>query len=137
MNKVKAYIEIGKDGTYGVYPDLNDGRLNYGLLGEGASVNEAVNDFKVSYEEMKTFHKEIGKPFVEAEFEYCYDLPSFMNYYTAYFSVAGLSRLTGINKNQLSQYVNGYRHPSPKTIEKIGAAVNAFAKNLSQVRLVP
>ena len=46
--------------------------------------------------------------------------------------LAGLSKLTGINKAQLSQYVCGKRNPSPKTQEKIKKAVTDFAQELSQ-----
>ena len=32
MNKVKAFIEQGNDGTYGVYVDLEDNTLNCGEI---------------------------------------------------------------------------------------------------------
>jgi hypothetical protein len=136
MKKVKAYIEIGKDGTYGVYVDLENNTLNYGIHGDGNSVKEAIDDFKNSYSEMKKLYKELGKKFVDAEFEYHYDIASFLQFYTAYFSLAGLSRLTGIHQGQLSHYVNGTRNPSKQTIEKIDHSIHTFAKNLSQVQFV-
>lgn len=37
---------------------------------------------------------------------------------------------------QLSQYISGYRTPSPKTTEKIQTALHAFGKELSQLQLV-
>ena len=133
MNKVKAFIERGNDGTYGVYVDLEDNTLNYGIHGVGDSVDEAIEDFKAGYLEMKEVYKEEGISFVEAEFEYNYDTASFLNYYTNYFSLAGLSRLTGIHQGQLSHYVNGTRNPSKQTIQKIDHSIHAFAKNLTQV----
>ena len=48
MNKVKAFIERGNDGTYGVYVDLEDDSLNYGIHGEGDTVKEAVEDFMMA-----------------------------------------------------------------------------------------
>ena len=33
--KVKAFIERGNDGSYGVYVDLEDNTLNYGIIGDG------------------------------------------------------------------------------------------------------
>ena len=77
MNKVKAFIERGNDGTYGVYVDLNDNTLNYGVIGDGYTVQEAVEDFKVGYLEMKELYENEGKHFVEAEFEFHYDASSF------------------------------------------------------------
>jgi predicted RNase H-like HicB family nuclease len=73
MNRVKAFIERGDDGTYGVYADLNDNTLNYGIHGDGKTVNQAIDDFKEGYLEMKELYKEEGMNFVEAEFEFHYD----------------------------------------------------------------
>ena len=136
MNKVKAFIERGNDGTYGVYVDLNDNTLNYGIIGDGNTVKEAVEDFQAGYLEMKKLYENEGKRFVEAEFEFHYDTASFLGFYTNYFSLAGISRLTGIHQGQLSHYVNGTRNPSKKTIQKIDSCVRDFANNLSQVQFV-
>ncbi|MDR2651285.1 MAG: type II toxin-antitoxin system HicB family antitoxin [Prevotellaceae bacterium] len=136
MNKVKAFIERGTDGTYGIYVDLDDNTLNYNIHGEGKTVDEAMADFKAGYEEMKELHAEENKHFVEAEFEFCYDTASFLQYYTNYFSIAGLSRLTGINQGQLSHYVTGRRNPSKRTIEKIDNSIHLFAEKLNQVQFV-
>jgi len=136
MNKVKAFIERGSGGTYGVYVDLEDNTLNYGIHGDGNTVYEAIEDFKASYLEMKQVYTEEKMNFVEAEFEFHYDTASFLNYYTNYFSLAGLSRMTGIHQGQLSHYVNGSRNPSKQTIQKIDNSIHSFAKNLSQVQFV-
>jgi len=136
MNTVKAFVEIGNDGGYSVYVDLEDNTLNYGIHGTGNTVKEAIEDFISAYEAMKKFHHQLGKNFVESEFEYHYDAPSFLNYYTTYFSLAGLSRLTGIHQGQLSHYVNGTRNPSKRTIQKIDNSIHAFAKNLSHVQFI-
>ena len=136
MNTVKAFIERGNDGTFGVYVDLDDNTLNYGIHGNGNTVNEAIEDFNAGYLEMKEVYNEEGMSFVEAEFEFQYDTASFLNYYTNYFSLAGLSRLTGIHQGQLSHYVNGTRNPSNHTIQKIDNSIHAFAKNLHRVQLV-
>ena len=136
MIKVKAFIERGNDGTYSVYVDLEENRLNYGIIGEGNTVAEAVDDFNAGYLEMKKLHKTEGKLFVEAEFEFHYDTASFLQFYTTFFSLAGLSRLTSINKGQLSHYVTGVRNPSKQTIEKIDKSVHRFAKSLNQVQFI-
>ncbi|MDR0699653.1 MAG: type II toxin-antitoxin system HicB family antitoxin [Tannerella sp.] len=136
MNKVKAFIERGTDGTYGVYVDLEDTSLNYGIIGDGKTVQEAVEDFREGYIEMKEHFAAEGKPFVEAEFEYHYDTASFLQYYMTYFSLAGLSRLTGIHQGQLSHYVNGTRNPSKQTILRIDNSIHSFAENLNRVQFV-
>lgn len=136
MNKVKAFIERGSNGSYGVYLDLKDKTLNYSIHGEGKTVSEAIDDFGAGYIEMKEYLAEVNRPFVEAEFEYHYDIPSFLEFYTNYFSLAGLSRLTGINQRQLSHYLTGHRRPSVDTIRKIDDCIHQFSKNLSQVQFV-
>jgi hypothetical protein len=136
MNKVKAFIERGKDGSYAVYVDLEDNLLNYGIFGEGDTVKEAVEDFFASYEEMKEFHKEQKKYFVEAEFEIKYDIASFLNYYSNKLSLAGLEKITGVNQRQLSHYVNGTNRPSKQTIRKINHSLHDFANELNQLQLV-
>jgi len=73
MDKVTAFIEFGNDGTYGVYVDLEDDTLNYGIHGDGKTVQEAIDDFNAGYLEMKELFEEEHKPFVEAEFEFKYD----------------------------------------------------------------
>jgi hypothetical protein len=37
--KVAAFIERGNDGTFRVYIDLEENRLNYGVIGEGNTVS--------------------------------------------------------------------------------------------------
>jgi predicted RNase H-like HicB family nuclease len=134
MNKVKVFIERGNDGTYGVYVDLNDDTLNYGIHGDGATVKEAIEDFKAAYLEMKAVYQEEGLHFVEAEFDYHYDTASFLEFYTTYFTLSGLSRMTGIHQGQLSHYVTGKRNPSKHTIEKIDHSIHLFAEKLNQVQ---
>ena len=67
------------------------------------------------------------------EFDFSYDVPSFLAYYKGLLTLAGLSRVTGINQSQLSQYVSGYRRPSAKTTKKIESSLHSFGQELSQV----
>jgi predicted RNase H-like HicB family nuclease len=136
MNKVKAFIERGNDGSFGVYIDLDDTTLNYGIIGDGKTVTEAIEDFKASYLEMKEFHLSENKPFVEAEFEFVYDVASFLSYYSNILTLAGLEKITGINQRQLSHYVTGHRHPGHKTVEKIESALHRFGHEISNVEFV-
>jgi len=50
--------------------------------------------------------------------------------------LAGLGRLTGINRKQLSHYLTGKRNPSRKTIEKIETSLHTFGKEISEVRFI-
>ena len=135
MEKIKAFIERGNDGSFSVYVDLENKTLNYGIFGEGNTVKEALENFKSAYETMKKFHKEQGKYFVEAVFEIKYDIASFLDYYSGRLSLAGLEKITSINQRQLSHYVNGINRPSKQTITKINNSLHSFANELSQVHL--
>ena len=135
MKTVRVFIERGKDGSYGAYmPD--DNGLSYGVIGDGDTAAAAIDDFKAVYEDMKASYREEGRPFEEVDFDFSYDLPSFLVYYADLISYKGLSKLTGIAPAQLSQYISGYRNPSPKTTQKIQNALHAFGNELSQLQLV-
>lgn len=132
--KTRAIIERGKDGMYSIY--LDDDKFDFGLLGSGATVEEAKKDFFECCEEMKELEEADGKTFPELEFEFSYDAASFLSYYNDIISLSGLQRLTGINRKQLSHYVTGYRKPSPATVKKIQKAVHDFANELNGLSLV-
>lgn len=135
MNTVKVYIVRESDGSYSSYMD-SKANLPYTLVGEGSTVAEAKDEWARAYRDMQTLFEEEGKEFVEAQFSFVYDVPSFLLYYSGKLSYAGLSRLTGISAAQLSQYAKGYRNPSAKTTAKIQAALHAFGKELSQLQLI-
>jgi len=132
--KTKVVIERGEDGLYSYYMD-ND-NFDFALNGQGNSVEEAQKEFLLVYQEIKEMYKEEGKSAPELEFEYEYDVPSFLSYYSKVLSLAGLYRLTGINQRQLSQYTSGYRKPGQKTVRKIETSLHKFGKEISQVRFV-
>jgi predicted RNase H-like HicB family nuclease len=132
--KVTAVIERAGDGTYSIYMDADD--MGYLVTGTGKTVDEAMTMFKAGYDDMRKYHAEEGKEFEEVDFDYKYDMASFLSYYSKILSLAGMSRLTGINQQQLSHYVTGRRNPSAKTIEKMQAAIQRFGKDLSTVHFV-
>lgn len=136
METIKAYIERGDNGDYSVYVDLADNILNYGIHGTGKSTKEAIDDFTKSYNEMKKFHQQKGKVFIEAKFNFTYDTASFLAYYSKILSLSGLQRITGINQGQLSHYVTGHRKPSPKTVKKIEESLHAFADEIGNIRFI-
>lgn len=134
MVEVKAYISREKNGTYSIFVDDN-APINYGLIGEGKTVSEAIAEWNSMYKAMKQSYEKDNIPFVEADFKFAYDVPSFLSYYSNFISLKGLSKLTGISAAQLSQYATGYRNPSPKTTEKIQNGLHSMAQELSQIAL--
>lgn len=131
MNKVKAIIERAGDGSYSVYMDAD---LDYLITGTGSTAEEAIECFKGGYEDMKKFYAEEGKAFEEVEFDFVYDVASFLSHFSKAFSLAGLSRITGINQGQLSHYMTGHRTPSKTTVDKMQKSIAAFAHDLSNVK---
>lgn len=134
MRKVNAVIERAGDGTYSIYSDADD--LDYLVTGTGHTVEEAKRCFEGGYSDIKKSYERHNEPFTEVEMVYQYDMASFLAYYTKAFTLAGLSRLTGISQGQLSHYVTGRRVPSAKTKEKMQKAIHDFATDLSSVRFV-
>lgn len=134
MKKAKVIIERGHDGSFGAYLDTED--LPYHLIGDGNTAEEAREDFYNSYREMEELFRARGEHFVACEFEFSYDVASFLSYYSNVLSLAGLERLTGVNQGQLSHYVTGHRKPGKKTTEKIEKRLKEFGKDLQQIDFV-
>jgi ADP-heptose:LPS heptosyltransferase len=131
--KVKAFIETGKKLDYDIWIDPNE-NAPYGLLGLGKTIEEAKQDFMDGYEDMKAHYEEVGEVFPELEFEFVYDIQSFLKY--SPFPLTWLSEATGINKKQLSHYATEHRNPRRATLTKIQNAVNKFVADYSQVCFV-
>ena len=67
MKKVRVSIETGSKGDYNAYMPDDDG-LDYGIIGEGNTIEETIEDFYATYEEMKEYYTQEGKHFEEVEF---------------------------------------------------------------------
>lgn len=132
--KVTAIIERGQDGRYSVY--IEQKKYPYGIIGTGASVKEAKEDFEAGYKEMKQYVESLGDWFEEAELSFKYDIPSFLQDFAFAFSLAGLERITGVNQKQLGHYISGYRKPSGKTVRKIEEGIHAFSAQLAAVHFL-
>ena len=122
-----AHIECGNDGWYSVY--FNED-LPFGCFGEGRTAEEAKADFLGTFNAFAQDHFQRTGEKVEAEFTFVYDASAFLQHYKGILTLSGLSRITGINKVQLSQYVCGRRHPSHKTQMRIKSSVISFADEL-------
>ena len=134
MRKVNAIIERASDGSYSIYSDADD--LNYLVTGTGSTVQEAKKYFEGGYNDIKRSFAKHNEPFTEVEMVYKYDMASFLSYYASSFTLAGLSRITGINQGQLSQYVTGRSVPTRKTVQKMENAIHAFADDLKSVQFI-
>ena len=130
--KINVVIERGIDGSFSAY--IADDNCEFGCIGEGKSVEETKADFMKAVGEMQEVYAEEGSKFPDVEFDFIYDMASFLNYYAYAFSLAGLARITGVNQGQLSHYVTGRRRPSKSTVEKIEKSLHDFANEIGQVK---
>ena len=132
MITVRVFIERAKDGVYSAYmPD--DNFLHFNAIGEGSTAKEAQDDFLAVVD---AFRADFPEEIANLQFEFSYDLASFLAYYSGKLTLAGLSRITGVAQGQLSHYITGHRNPSPRTVEKISRALHSFAAELSQAHFV-
>ena len=116
--RTTALIEKGKDGSYGVFtPDLNSL-----IIGDGATVAEAIADFQNSMKEVQTAFEEAGEPLPEelqdVEFEYRFDIASVFNYYD-FINVSKFAAYAGVNASLLRQYKSGGTYISDNQALKI------------------
>jgi len=133
--KVQVIIERGSDGSFDANMEFIK-NVPFGLLGQGKTVSDAIEDFYNSYDEIQAMYKSEGKECPKLEFEFIYDMPSFLQYYAYAFSLAGLERITGVNQRQLSHYINGVKKPREKTVRKIENHIHLFGKEISSVIFV-
>ena len=132
--KVKVIIERGADGLFSYY--MPESVSGFFLNAQGTTVEEAQREFLSIYAEGREMYLEEGKEVPELEFEYEYDVSSFLNYYSGILSKSGLEKVTGINQKQLWHYSSGRRKPTRRTIEKIQFGLNNLSRELGQVHFV-
>ena len=72
--KVQVIIERGADGTFDANMEFIN-NIPFGLLGQGKTVSEAINDFYNSYDEIKEMYLSEGNVCPMLEFEFKYDTP--------------------------------------------------------------
>ncbi len=132
---VTAFIERGKDGSYGVY--FNE-ELGCGFFGDGKTKEEAIKDFIEAYEDLRdeSSNPKVREELQNIEFTYRIDVKSYLEYYSQFFKLEGIAKLTGINANQLSQYMNGFRTPKEATAQKIEDGLIAFANDLNGLKMM-
>lgn len=126
---ITAHITCDQQGFFQATP-VED--LPFLLLGEGKTAEEAKRDFLAAAKIMRQVYRARTGEDLKLDIHFTLDASAFLQLYKGIFTLAGLSRLTGINKVQLSQYVCGTRRPSGKTAERIRRAVHQLADELKQ-----
>jgi len=128
-------IEKQSDGTYIAYNTTGD---KVQLIGTGATVKEAKDDFFNSIEEVKESYVERGEeiPSELAEpVDFRFDISSLFEYYSM-FNVSALGRYLGINPGLMRQYKKGDTPISEAQLEKIESGIHRLAHELASLSLV-
>lgn len=69
------------------------------------------------------------------EIEWKFDVPSFLEYYGGFLSLAGLERMTGIHQKQLSNYLHRRAVPRQKQADRIINGLRKFAREILSITL--
>ncbi len=134
MKKIQAIIERASDGGYSTFC------IDQPFSGMGDTPDLA----KINLLESMRFHKEgsiaDGYPYPSFldesfEIEYKFDTESLLTYYSGILSLAGMERITGINRKQLWSYLHGRSRPRKAQVQKIEKALHTLGAELSSISL--
>lgn len=134
MKTIEAIIERASDGTFSVF--CKDEKFSgLGETAEAAKQN-MMDQMKYFKESAKIDGFEYPA-FLDEEFEivYTFDTQSLLGYYFGILSLAGLEKLTGINRKQLWSYSSGRSKPRPAQAKKIEHALHNLGKELTSITL--
>ena len=130
---MKVSIEKQSDGSYIAYNTTGD---KVQLIGTGASVKEAKDDFFNSIEEVKESYIDLGDKMPAClDVEFHFDISSLFEYYSM-FNVSALGRYLGINPGLMRQYKKGDTPISDAQLEKIESGIHRLAGELASLSLV-
>ena len=132
MEKIIMNISASAD-MFGAYSENCDGIYASGESIEAtqADTYEAIRLIKENLPEER-WPEQIKGDF---EIEWKFDVPSFLEYYSSFMSLAGMEKLTGINQKQLSNYLNRRAVPRRKQADRIVMGIHKFARELLSITL--
>lgn len=132
MEKIVMIIEKSKD-HFGAYSDNCDGIYAAGNSIEEVKADtlEAIRLLKANLPEER-WPEQIKGDF---EIEWKFDVPSFLEYYSTFMSLAGMEKMTGVNQKQLSNYMNHRSTPRRQQTERIRTGIHRFAEELMSITL--
>lgn len=130
MKQITIIIEKTSD-FYDAYSENCDGIYGAGdtLEAVKADVIDAIEKLKRNLPEDRI--SDILKG--DYEIKWKLDIVSFLEYYSRFISLAGMSRITGVNQKQLSNYLNNRCVPREQQTERIINGIHKFANELLAV----
>ena len=133
--KMKVIIEKQSDGTYIVY---NTEENESSLIGTGATVSEAKDDFFNSIQEVIETLEAMDEKvpdYLQGEPEFKFDLASFFEYYSI-LNVSAFARFVGINDALMRQYKKGNTYISESQLSKIERGIRTLGQEFASLRLI-
>ncbi|MBQ6767657.1 MAG: hypothetical protein IJP46_03180 [Prevotella sp.] len=125
IEKSKDYFDAYSENCDGVYAAGDS------IEAVKADTYKAIDAMKKNLPEAQ-WPKQIRGDF---EIEWKIDVPSFLDYYSDYMSLAGMERVTGINQKQLSNYLNRRSVPRRRQADRIMTGIRKFATELLSLTL--
>ena len=125
IEKSKDHFDAYSDNCEGIYAAGDS------IDAVKADTEEAIRLIKTNLPESQ-WPKEVKGDY---EIEYKLDIPSFLNYYSGFMSLAGMENVTGVNQKRLSNYLNHRSVPRQKQADRIIGGIHRFAKELLSISL--
>lgn len=126
--KANIIFEMAKDGGCSCY--MVESVPDFGLLGFGATPQEAKEDMLEAYREIKELLIAEGKTPVELEFVYHYDMKSFFEYFD-FLNVSKVAERAGINPSLMRKYTSGVANAGEGQYIKLKKAIHNIADELA------
>jgi len=101
------------------------------LAGYGKTAGEAIDDFYVSYKELKVSD---GNTVPDIDVTLKFDVGSLFNYY-GFLNIEGIARLSGIKASVLRQYASGVRTPNERSLNMLAEGLRRASDEIRSVRL--
>jgi len=135
MKTITAILEKGKDG-YGVWYNEVSNVFAFGETIEDAK-KDAYTALNFYIAHLKEEKKKIPNLLAgNWELKFQFETMALLNYYQGVFTKAALSKITGINASQLSQYANGFKKPRKQQIQRIESGLHKLAGEMNSIQLV-
>lgn len=133
MTTLPAIISRAEDGTYSAYcKDEIFSGMGVTVEAAKADMAEQIRFYKqTALEEGFKYPEFLDGPY---ELEFTFEAVSLMKYYIekGFLTIAGMSRLSGINKKQLWSYLNGST-PRKAQNDKIEKGLEHLSKDLKSI----
>lgn len=130
--ELKAFVEKANNTSYSCCAEESINKCL--LVGYGNSASEAIEDFYVSYEELKEMDAERGIQTPDIQLSLSFDVGSLFSYYS-FLSIEGMAKISGIKASVLRQYASGVRRPKSERLSMLEKGLKIASQQLNSIVL--